>query len=177
MTLDPAISWFLALMLAMLLGVAAGHKLADRERYLAVLKNYDLMPEPLVPLAGAAVVAAEIAAVLLLVLPSVRTLGACLSVALFATYALAIAVNLLRGRTRIDCGCFGFGRHDRIAWTMVVRNLALVALALALLLPASQRDLVVLDALTVGASLLVVALLAATFIRLGALPLDRRGAR
>jgi len=175
-TLDPAVSWFLGLGLALLFGVAAGHKLADHQRFLAVLKNYDLMPERLVPLAGAAVVAAEVVAVLLLVLPPVRTLGAWLAVALLAAYALAIAVNLLRGRTRIDCGCFGFGRHDRIAWTMVVRNLALVALALALLLPASQRDLVVLDALTVGASLVVVAVLAATFIRLGALPLDRRGA-
>ena len=176
MTLDPAVSWFLGLGLALLFGVAAAHKLADRQRFFAVLKNYDLMPERLVPLAGAAVVAAEVVAVLLLVLPPVRTLGAWLAVALLAAYALAIAVNLLRGRTRIDCGCFGFGRHDRIAWTMVVRNLALVALALALLLPASQRDLVVLDALTVGASLLVVTLLVATFIRLGALPLDRRGA-
>lgn len=118
-TLDPAVSWFLGLGLALLFGVAAGHKLADRERFLAVVKNYDLVPERLVPLAGAAVMAAEIVAIMLLVLPPVRTPGAYLSVALLAAYALAIAINLLRGRTRIDCGCFGFGRHDRIAWTMV----------------------------------------------------------
>lgn len=176
MTLDPAVSWFLGLGLALLFGVSAAHKLADRQRFLAVLKNYDLMPERLVPLAGAAVVAAEVVAIPMLVLPPTRALGAYLSVALLAAYALAIAVNLLRGRTRIDCGCFGFGRHDHIAWTMVVRNLALVALALALLLPASQRGLVALDALTVGASLVVIAVLAATFIRLGTLSVDRGGA-
>jgi len=175
-TLDPAMSWLLGLGIALLFGIAAGHKLADRERFLAVLGNYDLVPARLVPLAGMAIVAAEVGAALLLVLPPVRTLGAYLSVALLAAYALAIAINLLRGRTRIDCGCLGFGRHDRIAWTMVARNLVLIALALALLLPASPRRLVALDALTISASLAAIALLVATLVRLGALPVDRRGA-
>jgi len=175
-TLDPAMSWLLGLGIALLFGIAAGHKLADRERFLAVLGNYDLVPARLVPLAGMAIVAAEVGAALLLVLPPVRTLGAYLSVALLAAYALAIAINLLRGRTRIDCGCLGFGRHDRIAWTMVARNLVLIALALALLLPASPRRLVVFDVLTISASLAAIALLVATLVRLGALPVDRRGA-
>jgi len=175
-TLDPAMSWLLGLGIALLFGIAAGHKLADRERFLAVLGNYDLVPARLVPLAGMAIVAAEVGAALLLVLPPVRTLGAYLSVALLAAYALAIAINLLRGRTRIDCGCLGFGRHDRIAWTMVARNLVLIALALALLLPASPRRLVAFDVLTISASLAAIALLVATLVRLGALPVDRRGA-
>lgn len=176
MTLDPAVSWLIGLGLALLFAFAAGHKLADRGRYLAVFANYHLMPGPLVPWVAAAVVAAEVVAVLLLALPPARALGAYLSAVLLAAYALAIAINLLRGRTRIDCGCFGFGRHDRIAWTMVARNLALVALALALLLPASQRELVVLDVLTVGASLVAGAMLVATVARLGALPVDHKGA-
>ena len=176
MTLDTAASWFLGLGLALLFGVAAGHKLADRARFLAVLGNYDLVPAGLVPLAGMAIVAAEAAAALLLTLPPVRAHGACVAVALLAAYALAIAINLLRGRTRIDCGCLGFGRHDRIAWTLVARNLALIALALALLLPASPRRLVALDVLTISASLVTVALLAATLVRLGMLPSHRQGA-
>ena len=176
MTLDPAMSWLLGLGIALLFGIAAGHKLADRERFLAVLGNYDLVPARLVPLAGMAIVAAEVGAALLLVLPPVRTPGAYLSVALLAAYALAIAINLLRGRTRIDCGCLGFGRHDRIAWTMVARNLVLIALALALLLPASPRRLVAFDVLSISASLAAIALLVATLVRLGALPVDRRGA-
>lgn len=176
MTLDTAASWFLGLGLALLFGVAAGHKLADRARFLAVLGNYDLVPAGLVPLAGMAVVAAEAAAALLLTLPPVRAHGACVAVALLAAYALALAINLLRGRTRIDCGCLGFGRHDRIAWTMVARNLALIALALALLLPASPRRLVALDVLTISASLVAVALLVATLVRLGTLPAHREGA-
>lgn len=176
MTLDTAASWFLGLGLALLFALAAGHKLADRARFLAVLENYDLVPARLVPLAGMVVVVAEAGAALLLALPPVRVFGACVAVALLAAYALAIAINLLRGRTRIDCGCLGFGRHDRIAWTLVARNLALIALALALLLPASSRRLVALDVLTIGASLVAVALLAATLVRLGTLPAHRQGA-
>lgn len=177
MTIDPAISRILELSLAMLFGVAAGHKLKDRRRFLAVLANYDLMPGRLVPLVGMAVIGAEIVAALLLVLPLVRAPGVFLSAALLACYALAIAVNLLRGRTRIDCGCLGFGRHDRIAWTMVVRNLALIALALAALLSASPRDLEALDVLTIGASVASIAVLAAALARLGAAAAGGGGAR
>lgn len=177
MTLDPAISWILELGLALLFGVAAGHKLVDRDRFLAVLANYDVVPERLVPLAGLAIISAEIVAALLLVLPPDRAPGVTLSVALLSAYALAIAVNLLRGRTRIDCGCLGFGRHDRIAWTMVTRNLALIALALAALLPASPRELVTLDALTIGASLATIAVLATTLARLSAHAGSDEGAR
>ena len=177
MTLDPAICWILALSLALLFGVAARHKLADRGRFLAVLANYDLLPERLIPPAAMTVISAEIVAGLLLVLPAVRATGAYLSVALLGAYAFAIAVNLLRGRTRIDCGCLGFGRHDRIAWTMVARNLVLLALALALLLPASPRGLLALDALTIGASLATVAMLSGTLVRLGAPAGSHGGAR
>lgn len=177
MTLDPAISRILELGLALLFGVAAGHKLADRSRFLAVLANYELMPGRLVPLAGMAVIGAEVIAALLLLLPPARAPGVYLAAALLACYALAIAVNLLRGRTRIDCGCLGFGRHDRIAWTMVLRNLALIALALAALLPASPRELVGLDALTIGASVVTIAVLAATLARLGAAAAGGGGAR
>jgi hypothetical protein len=176
LTLDPVASWILGLGLALLFGVAAGHKIADRARFMAVLRNYELVPAGLVPLAAVVTVAAEAGAALLLTLPPLRTFGAGVAATLLATYAIAIAVNLLRGRTRIDCGCFGLGRHDRIAWTMVGRNLVLIVLALTLLLPDSPRRLVALDLLTIGASLAAVALLAAALARLGTLPAVRRGA-
>ncbi len=176
MTLDPAVSWFLALGLALLFGFAAGHKLADRGRFLAVLADYDLLPERLVPLAWVMVAAAEVVVVPLLAWPGFRTTGACLAVALLSAYAIAIAVNLLRGRTRIDCGCLGFGRRDRITWNMVARNLALVAPALALLLPEGQRELEALDALTICAGLVASAVLAATIVRLGVQPAGSGGA-
>ena len=50
--------------------------------------------------------------------------------ALLAVFGLAITVNVLRGRTQIDCGCFRNGMKQRIGWATVARNGVLTALAL-----------------------------------------------
>ncbi len=177
MTLDPAIGWILALSLALLLGDAAGHKLHDPARFRSALAGYRLMPDVLVAPAGFGVVAAELLAAVLLVLPSRRAEGATLAAALMCAYALAICVNLLRGRTRIDCGCLGFGRTERIAWWMVARNTVLAAAALGAMRPSATRGLTALDAVTVGGTVLTAALLYQTLGRLASLPsLSRRGA-
>lgn len=170
MTLDPAIGWILALSLALLLGDAAGHKLRDPARFRSALAGYRLMPEALVVPAGFAVVVAELLAAVLLVLPSWRAEGAAMAATLMVAYALAIGVNLLRGRTRIDCGCLGFGRTERIAWWMVARNAVLAAVAFGAMLPSSTRGLTALDAVTVGGTVLTVALLYAALGRLASLP-------
>ena len=39
-----------------------------------------------------------------------------------------IAVNVARGRTDIDCGCGGVEGRQRLSWSLVARNLVLVAL-------------------------------------------------
>ena len=176
MTLDPAIGWILALSLALLLGDAAGHKLRDPARFRSALAGYRLMPEALVVPAGLGIVAAELLAAVLLVLPSRRAVGAAMAAALMGAYALAMGVNLLRGRTRIDCGCLGFGRTERIAWWMVARNAVLAAAGLGTMLPSATRGLTALDAVTVGGTVLTAALLYETLGRLASLPsLSGRG--
>jgi hypothetical protein len=56
-------------------------------------------------------------------------------------YASALAINLGRGLTAIDCGCFGPQRRQGIAAWMVGRNLVLAVMALLLLLPTDGRAL------------------------------------
>jgi len=46
---------------------------------------------------------------------------------LMAGYGAAITVNLLRGRSWIDCGC---GGGEQLSWSLVVRNLVLAGFAL-----------------------------------------------
>ena len=176
MTLDPAIGWILALALALLLGAAAAHKLTDPARFRSVLAGYRLLPEALVPLAAAAVIGVEVLAAGLLVVPSQRARGAALAAGLLVVYALALGLNLLRGRTRIDCGCLGFGRTERISWAMVVRNFAFAALALVALLPSSPRRIEALDVITIGGSVACAAVLYAALTRLTALPYRRGSA-
>lgn len=48
---------------------------------------------------------------------------------LLLAFAAAMAVNLRRGRTDIDCGCGGSILRQRLSWALVGRNLALALAA------------------------------------------------
>jgi hypothetical protein len=48
---------------------------------------------------------------------------------LFVIFAVAVAINLLRGRRDISCGCFDIRKDEKISWRLVVRNLFLSAFA------------------------------------------------
>ncbi|MGE0552141.1 MAG: MauE/DoxX family redox-associated membrane protein [Gemmatimonadales bacterium] len=171
--LDPAIGWTLSLALALLLGGGAAHKLRDLARFRAALGGYRVLPAPLLPLAAVLVIGSEVVAATLLLFVSTRPGGAALAAGLLGAYALALATNLLRGRTRLDCGCLSFGRSDRIAWWMVGRNVGLMAIAGLAALPSSLRELVALDRLTIGGTVASAALLYAASGRLGATSLER----
>ena len=79
-----------------------------------------MLPEPLVPIVAPAALALECLAVAGLVLPQTRVPAAILAAALLVGYAAAMAWNLARGRTTIDCGCGG-GGHG-ISPLHVLRN-------------------------------------------------------
>jgi Methylamine utilisation protein MauE len=48
-----------------------------------------------------------------------------------------MAINLMRGRTYIDCGCFDASLRQPLRWSLVVRNALLVLL---LAIAAQSRD-------------------------------------
>jgi hypothetical protein len=73
--------------------------------------------------------------------------------------AVAIGVNLARGRTSIDCGCLGVGRRAPISRWMVGRNVVLAAVVLLAALPRGARELAALDIVTIVGALLSLAAL------------------
>ncbi len=81
---------------------------------------------------------------------------------MLATYALAMAINLMRGRVYIDCGC-GFGastgEEQALSSSMVARNIILIGLALLPLAPTTGRELGITDFVVVFASVLTAILL------------------
>lgn len=157
--IDPAFSAIVALSAALLFGAAALHKLADWPRFRAALAGYRIAPDRLLPGLAVAVVALELAAVALLPLPASRPAGALVAAGLLASYAIAISVNLRRGRTNIDCGCFGVGARNTISRWMLIRNLLLAVLVCAAALPVSDRALTALDSLTIGGAVICLAIL------------------
>lgn len=146
LTLDPALGLALRGGLALLLASAASHKLRDLEAFRAALGGYKLLPEASIGIASLVLIAVEIATSAALLFSSSAGLAAA---ALLALYSLAIGVNLARGRREIDCGCFGPAARQPLSAGLVVRNAALIALALACALPAAPRALVWIDGLTV----------------------------
>ena len=151
--LDPAISTIIAAGVALLFVAAALHKLSDWARFRAALAGYRIVPAWLAPMAASGLVALEVAAAVLLVLSSSRRAGAFLAAALLTTYAVAIGINLLRGRTSIDCGCLGARGRSPIGRWMVLRNLALAAATLAAALPTTERSLTALDVVTIAGAI------------------------
>lgn len=171
--IDPLIIKTLSLAFGILLLGAAWHKVSAFATFRAVLADYRLVPPLSVPTAAFLVPLLEFilgaAWLASLALPTVGLVTA----SLLGVYAAAIAINLLRGRVHISCGC-GFGRSndedEPLSWWLVARNAVLIGAALIAAAPPSARELGVLDWLTIAA-----ALVASTLLYFGASQLLRNG--
>ncbi len=113
--------------LAVVFLLAAGHKVRDLPRFRASLAAYEIVPEGFASWSAPLLVGLELLTVAVLFLHEGR--GLLLAFTLIGVYSLAIGINLLRGRTEIDCGC-GDLPTPLSAW-LLLRNLLLMALALA----------------------------------------------
>ncbi len=112
------------LSLGAVFALAAAFKLLDLKEVVRVVRDYDLLPEPLNVFVGFSVIPVEVALAaghltgrLLVVMAPIGTL-------VLGCFALAIGVNLARGRD-ISCGCFG-----RDSEAISVRSLARVLVLL-----------------------------------------------
>jgi uncharacterized membrane protein YphA (DoxX/SURF4 family) len=100
--------------------------------------NYRLLPAALVAPVAITLPFAEIGGAVLLIVGVLPVIVAALLAALLVVFAVAIAVNLSRGRV-FDCGCGGTVAPQLISWRHVVTDLVLaaVAAAVAIVLPAA----------------------------------------
>jgi hypothetical protein len=106
----------------------ASHKLLDFGWFVHTLAEYRLLPAALAPAAAGVLALAETAVAIGLVAPQSRGAAAMAGCVLLLVYGGAVAVNLLRGRSRIECGCGGAG--EGLSWVLVARNAVLAGLAL-----------------------------------------------
>jgi hypothetical protein len=157
MVLDPLLALGVRSGLAVLFASAAWHKLRGRAEFVGVLQAYRLLPAALVPVAAPLIALGELAVAVALLWPAGWTVGALGAAAVLAVYALAIAVNLARGRRAIDCGCGAPGTRQPIGEGLLVRNVVLAAAALLTLAPSAPRALVWVDWLTLAGALGVAA--------------------
>lgn len=106
------------------------HKTRDYGAFRRAIVDYRLMNAGLAPAISGLLISSEAACLILLGL--IPGYGLLLAAGLLGLYAAAMAINLLKGRRYIDCGCYAPGtRRSTIHWGMVARNLAMAVTACA----------------------------------------------
>ena len=146
-------------------------KLQHRDLMPGIVANYRLLPEALVVPVAAALPVVELAIGLALIAGGQR-FAVLPAILLLWVFAAAMAVNIRRGRSHIDCGCGRSQLRQTLSWPLVGRNLALSAIALPGLLPrAAPGPLDLAIAGAGGAGLFLIILLFNAIGALAASPL------
>jgi hypothetical protein len=161
---DPGFALTIRWSLALVFLLAVVHKLKAPAAFRATMKNYRLLPDGLLTLLLYTIITAELLVVVALLANS--RLGSGVAAGLFAVYTLAISINLIRGRTDIDCGCSGPAVRETLSAWLVIRNSGFLAAALLTIPPSSPRTLMLLDWFTSVAAVVTFMLLyfAATYL-------------
>lgn len=120
------LGWVISAFVSTLLIASAWHKWQDLPLFRSHLEAYGLLPAAAAEGATYALPVAELLAAVLMLLPVAGVCGHALAMGLLLLYAAAMAINVLRGRTDLACGCGGPAL--RVGWGLVARNLVLSAL-------------------------------------------------
>jgi hypothetical protein len=97
--------------------------------FAGVIANYRLLPESLIAPVAYLLPPAEALLALALAADLGSAWASTTAAALLLVFAVAMSINLRRGRRSIDCGCFQSALKQTLSWRLVVRNIALAALA------------------------------------------------
>lgn len=153
LVLDPVPGHAAAAALGTVLLLGAAAKLRDLALFRAALDNYRLLPAAALAPAALLLPLWELLAGALLLPTATRGDGAVLALGLLALVTAAVAINLQRGRARIDCGCGG-DTHVPLSLGLVARNAGLALLGLAALLPTQPRPAQWLDFVAIACATL-----------------------
>ncbi len=141
--LDPVSGEALRLAASLVFATAAIGKFRNPSAFRQILDGYRLLPERTIRSAARALPVVELAVAVSL--PFGMFMPILAAVALLLLFAAAMAVNLLRGRKDIDCGCNFAARKSGLRWPAIGVN---IALACALLCAPADTTLTLPQAVT-----------------------------
>lgn len=151
--IDPILLTIAHYAVALLFLGSAYAKAANFAVFRATLAEYKLVPSVLVGLAAFAFAVAELLIGVGALVTTTAAPAMLAAAGLLCVYALAIGINLARGRRDIDCGCTGPATRQLLSGWLLVRNAGLVALAATGTLASSGRPLGPADWVVVGLGL------------------------
>jgi hypothetical protein len=134
----PELSAAVRALVALIFASAALAKMRHWSTFEGVIANYRLLPEIMSRPFAWALPPLELAVAVLALFG--RFAGEMAAAVLLLLFAFAMGINLLRGRSHIDCGCFSSALRQPLRWTLVARNAALVLLLLVGGGPAARPD-------------------------------------
>ena len=149
---DPVIVHAAAAAVGIILIVGALGKLRDVELFRYAVDNYGLLGGRAAALFARVFPLLELLAGIALIPEATRSLGVLLALVVLAVASGGVAVALLRGAGRIECGC-GAG-NQRISWGLVLRNAGLAAIAAVAAAEELPRALGPVDYISVAGAIL-----------------------
>lgn len=137
---EPLLTWALRAFLALLFATTALSKLQNLEEFYGVVRNFRVIPDGASRVVAFVLPIVELAVAAGLLIRPLTIPAAITGAAMLIGFGVVIAINVIRGRTSIDCGCMRQGMKQPISWVLVLRNavLALSALGIVQLLPVAN---------------------------------------
>lgn len=124
---DPSAVLASRILGTLVFGFAVVGKVRHHDEFVGVVANYRILPERLAAPGAWLVVILEGFVVLSLLSGVQLSAGAACAVLLLLGFAVAMTINLMRGRTSIDCGCFQSALRQYLSPALVLRNIVLAA--------------------------------------------------
>ena len=115
--------------IALLFALAGWSKLRNLSVFRATIADYELVPGVLLAPAAILIVIAEFSIAIGAWIPIVAPTVMSVAMVLLLLYASAIAINLIRGRKDIDCGCTGPAVRQSLSSWLLLRNTVLASIA------------------------------------------------
>lgn len=127
---DAAVRNFVAHACAVIVGgyflYAAYGKILDPRQFAIDIKNYQIMPEPLLNLPALFMPWWEVAAAIAFIVPKTRRAGAIIISGMLLLFIGMIGYSAIYKGLDISCGCTG--KHSsKAGWFSIIRNLLLLA--------------------------------------------------
>lgn len=154
----PDVAIALRVVLALVFLLAAAGKIRHRPELEGVIANYRVLPRALAaPLSRVLAPIEALIGIALLAAPLSTPFAEAAAALLLTLFAIAMGINLRRGRSQIDCGCFSGTLRQSLRVELVFRNLllAMAALACALLPSGSASAAQLLNGALGGCALFV----------------------
>lgn len=121
----------LSLVLGVVFLTSAIPKLRRPKSFILVVLEYRILPPFIGEIFARLVPPLELFVALLLLTGTATQVGAALASLLLISFAIAVGINLVRGRD-LDCGCFGEGRGTRVGWYLLMRDTSLFIASIVL---------------------------------------------